>query len=34
MVTPAVTTAGGHGRWDLDELREQLAALRRGGEDD
>jgi hypothetical protein len=29
MVTPAVVTPGGHARWDLDELRKELADLRR-----
>jgi predicted site-specific integrase-resolvase len=28
MVTPAVVTPGGHARWDLGDLREQLKALR------
>ncbi|ATE52099.1 MerR family transcriptional regulator [Actinosynnema pretiosum] len=32
LVTPTLVTAGGHGRWDLDELREQLRALRRRDE--
>lgn len=27
VVTPDVTTAGGHMRWDVDRLREQLNAL-------
>jgi len=27
VTKPAVRTAGGHMRWDLDRLREQLAAL-------
>jgi DNA-binding transcriptional MerR regulator len=28
IVTPASVTAGGHFRWDLDDLREQLRARR------
>jgi hypothetical protein len=32
LVTATLVTAGGHGRWDLDELREQLRALRRRDE--
>lgn len=28
MVTPTVVTPGGHARWDLDDLREQLNHLR------
>ena len=28
-VTPALVTPGGHARWDLDDLREQLRAMRR-----
>jgi len=27
-VTPALVTPGGHARWDLDELREQLRRIR------
>ncbi len=27
-VAPVLYTAGGHARWDVDELRRQLAALR------
>lgn len=27
LVTPAKRTAGGHLRWDLDQLRAELAAL-------
>ncbi|MFI6307449.1 MerR family transcriptional regulator [Amycolatopsis thailandensis] len=27
-VTPAVVTPGGHARWDLEDLRRQLDALR------
>lgn len=27
-VTPALYTAGGHARWDVDDLRRQLAELR------
>jgi DNA-binding transcriptional MerR regulator len=29
LVTPALITAGGHYRWQVDELREQLRAMRR-----
>lgn len=29
-VTPALVTPGGHARWDIEELREQLRAQRRG----
>lgn len=28
-VTPQYVTAGGQGRWDMDELRQQLAEFRR-----
>lgn len=28
VVTPALVTAGGHARWDLDELKEQLRQIR------
>ena len=34
IVTPALVTAGGHARWDLDELREQLRARRAAGQSD
>lgn len=27
-VTPAVVTAGGHARWDVDDLKRQLDELR------
>jgi DNA-binding transcriptional MerR regulator len=30
ILTPALVTPGGHARWDLADLREQLRALRRG----
>jgi transposase-like protein len=30
-VSPAEVTAGGQARWDVEDLREQLRALRRGG---
>lgn len=29
-VVPVLVTPGGHARWDVDDLREQLRALRRG----
>jgi predicted site-specific integrase-resolvase len=29
-VTPALLTPGGHARWDIDDLRKQLRAKRRG----
>jgi len=29
LLTPKMETPKGHARWDLDEVREQLAALRR-----
>lgn len=29
LVTPALVTPGGHARWDLDELREQLRQQRK-----
>lgn len=32
LVEPATVTAGGHARWDVEQLRDQLAALRRGGQ--
>jgi len=28
VVMPTLVTAGGHARWDLDELREQLRRIR------
>lgn len=28
LVEPTVTTAGGHGRWDVDQLRRDLRDLR------
>lgn len=28
-VAPALVTPGGHARWDIEDLREQLRALRR-----
>lgn len=28
LVEPAFVTAGGHGRWDVEKLREALRALR------
>lgn len=33
LVTPTYVTAGGHARWDLDDLRRQLHDLRKRGED-
>lgn len=30
-VTPTLVTAGGHARWDIEDLREQLRALRTKG---
>lgn len=30
IVTPALITPGGHARWDIEDLREQLRAIRRG----
>jgi len=32
LVTPALVTAGGHARWDVDQLREQLRDLRQRDE--
>lgn len=29
-VTPALVTPGGHARWHIEDLREQLRAQRRG----
>jgi len=29
LVTPALVTPGGHARWDMDQLRKDLRALRR-----
>lgn len=29
-VTPTLVTPGGHARWDLDELKEQLRLKRQG----
>jgi hypothetical protein len=34
MVTPALVTAGGHARWDIAELRDQLRKLRLPATDD
>jgi predicted site-specific integrase-resolvase len=31
-VTPALVTAGGHARWDVADLREQLRAMRQTGD--
>ncbi|WP_141977709.1 MerR family transcriptional regulator [Saccharothrix saharensis] len=28
LVVPTLVTAGGHARWDVDQLRRDLAALR------
>jgi DNA-binding transcriptional MerR regulator len=30
-VTPTLVTAGGHARWDIEDLRAQLRALRSNG---
>lgn len=32
LVTPALVTAGGHARWDVEDLREQLRDLRQRDE--
>jgi DNA-binding transcriptional MerR regulator len=32
LVTPALVTAGGHARWDVDDLRDQLRRLRQRDE--
>jgi DNA-binding transcriptional MerR regulator len=32
LVTPAIVTAGGHARWDLQELRQQLKDRRQRDE--
>jgi DNA-binding transcriptional MerR regulator len=32
-ITPELTTPGGHHRWDLDNVREQLREQRRRSED-
>ena len=29
QITPEMTTPGGHHRWNMDSLREQLRALRK-----
>lgn len=34
IVTPALVTPGGHARWDLDELREQLRERRKSDQAD
>ncbi|MGH8576150.1 MAG: MerR family transcriptional regulator [Gammaproteobacteria bacterium] len=34
LVTPAMVTAGGHARWDVEDLRAQLRALARERDDD
>jgi excisionase family DNA binding protein len=31
-VTPAFKTAGGHARWDLDDLKRQISEIPREGE--
>ncbi|MTD56127.1 helix-turn-helix domain-containing protein [Amycolatopsis pithecellobii] len=31
-VEPTLTTAGGHHRWDVDDLKRQLRELRKSGE--
>lgn len=33
-VKPAFITAGGHARWDLDDLRKQIEQWRESGKDD
>jgi DNA-binding transcriptional MerR regulator len=33
LVTPALVTPGNHARWDVEDLRAQLRARRRGGAD-
>jgi DNA-binding transcriptional MerR regulator len=33
LVTPALVTPGGHARWHVEDLREQLRARRRGNAD-
>lgn len=32
LVTPALVTAGGHARWDVDDLKRQLAERPRANE--
>jgi DNA-binding transcriptional MerR regulator len=32
LITPATKSPGGHSRWDLDDLREQLRVLRQRDE--
>lgn len=32
VVTPALVTAGGHARWDVEDLRDQLRKLRQRDE--
>lgn len=34
IVTPALVTPGGHARWDLDELKEQLRQNRKPEQED
>lgn len=33
ILSPTLVTPGGHARWDLDDLREQIRALRRADTD-
>ena len=32
LITPEFTTPGGHHRWDLDKVKEQLRKLRQSGD--
>ena len=32
LITPEFTTPGGHHRWDVDKVREQLRKLRETGD--
>jgi DNA-binding transcriptional MerR regulator len=33
VITPEIETAGGHARWDLEKVKQQLRELRRRGDD-
>jgi hypothetical protein len=34
VITPEIETRGGHGRWDIEKVKQQLRDLRRRGEAD
>jgi DNA-binding transcriptional MerR regulator len=34
VITPEFETRGGHGRWDVEKVKQQLRELRHRGDDD